>query len=488
MYLVLALTGLAFLLSLLLTPLVRDVFLRFNILDYPDHTRKIHERPVPRVGGLALALSYAGAFALILLLPFAFRPNLLATLGTLIGLLPATALIFTTGLLDDLFNLGVRQKLAGQIVAAGLAWWGGVHIDSISGHPIELWLGLPLTLIWIVGCSNAFNLIDGVDGLAAGVGLFAALTMSVAAFTAGRLDLALVTLPLVGCLFGFLRYNFNPASVFLGDSGSLLIGFLLGCYGVLWGEKSATLVGLTAPLMAMSIPLLDVGLSVTRRFLRGKPIFGADRGHIHHMLLDQGLTPRRVALLMYAVCGLAGILSLVQGALQNQFGGLIIVLFGFGAWMGIQHLGYIEFGVARDLVFKRTFHKMIDAQTRLTQLERAIASASTLERCWEVILAASQEFGFHGVRLNIQGRVLESGAPPNGNGHWQLRISLPHHQYINFHRDLHKEMSPLIIGGFVTTVEGALNNKLDMLEVEVLGAMERMPAAVEAKASIAAAG
>src|SRR5947208_12565007 len=125
----------------------------------------------------------------------------------------------------------------------------------------------------------------GGDGLAAGLGLFATLTMAIAALLHGNLTLAIATAPLAGALLGFLRYNFNPASIFLGDSGSLLVGFLLGCYGVLWTQKSATLLGMAAPLMALSIPLLDTALAIVRRFLRHQPIFGADRGHIHHKLL-----------------------------------------------------------------------------------------------------------------------------------------------------------------------------------------------------------
>ena len=150
-----------------------------------------------------------------------------------------------------------------------------------------------------------------MDGLAAGVGLVATVTMVIAALTQGNLPLALATIPLAGCLLGFLRYNFNGASVFLGDSGSLLIGFLLGCYGALWSEKSVTLVALTVPLLAVSIPLLEVALSIVRRYLRNRPIFEADRGHIHHKLLERGLSPKGAVLTIYAFCGVVAMLSLV---------------------------------------------------------------------------------------------------------------------------------------------------------------------------------
>src|ERR1700736_4974876 len=145
-------------------------------------------------------------------------------------------------------------------------------------------------------------------------------------------------------LLGFLRYNFNPATIFLGDSGSLLIGFLLGCYGVLWSEKSATILGMTAPMMALAIPLLDTSLAIVRRFLRQQPIFTGDRGHIHHRLLDRGFTPRKVVLTLYAACGIFATLSLLTVWAPNV--GIVIVLFCACTWIGIQHLGYLEFGVA----------------------------------------------------------------------------------------------------------------------------------------------
>ncbi|MBV8902876.1 MAG: undecaprenyl/decaprenyl-phosphate alpha-N-acetylglucosaminyl 1-phosphate transferase, partial [Acidobacteriia bacterium] len=305
MLILLDLAGIAFLVSLVLTPYVRDAAVKLNLVDRPDAQRKIHAEPIPRVGGVAIAIAYVVAFGFILVAPYrGLSFNIHSVVPRALVLLPAAGLVFAIGLIDDLRGLKPWQKLTGQVVAALLAFWAGVRIDFLQ-WPLHLWISLPVTVIWLVGCANAFNLIDGLDGLAAGVGLFATLTSLVAALTHDNLPLALVTAPLAGCLLGFLRYNFNPASIFLGDSGSLLIGFLLGCYGAMWSYKSATLIGLTAPMMAMAIPLLDVALSIVRRFLRNQPIFSADRGHIHHRLLERGLTPRRAALFLYGICGLA---------------------------------------------------------------------------------------------------------------------------------------------------------------------------------------
>ncbi len=169
----------------------------------------------------------------------------------------------------------------------------GVHTHA--------WWSIPATILWLLACTNAFNLVDGMDGLAAGVGLFSTLTIFVAALLQQNMALAMATVALAGCLLGFLRYNFNPATTFLGDSGSLLIGFVLVCYGIIWVQKSSTFLGMTAPIMALSLPLFDVTLAIARRFLRTQSIFSADRGHIHHRLLDRGISPRKAVLLLYGL-------------------------------------------------------------------------------------------------------------------------------------------------------------------------------------------
>ena len=152
------------------------------------------------------------------------------------------------------------------MIAAGAAYWAGIHIQGFAGYGTGAWWNLPVTIIWLVACTNAINLIDGVDGLATGIGLFATCTTLIAALLQHNTALAIATVPLAGCLLGFIRYNFNPATIFLGDCGSLFIGFLLGCYAVVWSQKAATILGMTAPLMALSIPLLDMTVAIARRY------------------------------------------------------------------------------------------------------------------------------------------------------------------------------------------------------------------------------
>lgn len=284
----------AFALAAALTPVFRDAFLKWGLVDSPGG-RKMHLKPVPRIGGVPLAIAYIAA---MLVLPeeemrFAGR------------FLPGAALILITGLLDDLFTLKPLEKLVGQILAAGAAFASGLRLDSLAGHDIPLGLQLPLTLAWLLITTNALNLIDGLDGLCAGVGLLSAGALFGAALLLGDASLAMATLPLAAALAGFLLFNFNPASVFLGDSGALLIGFLLGCFGLAWCQKTATLLSVGVPLLAVGVPLTDLSLSILRRLAARRPIFAADRGHIHHRLLDLGFTHRGAVLVLYVAGAVA---------------------------------------------------------------------------------------------------------------------------------------------------------------------------------------
>jgi len=469
LYLMIVLGITSFLLSLVLTPLIRDHIGHLGFLDHPDGIRKKHSGPVPRIGGIVITLSYAATFALAFVLPFSYTHILRDALPGILKLTLVASVVFLTGVLDDIFGLNAWKKLTGIVAAGVLAYWAGIRVDlhlvpAVSHYP---WLGFAVTIIWLVGCTNAFNLIDGMDGLATGVGLFASVTMLLAALTQTNMPLALAVMPLVGCLMGFLRYNFSPASAFLGDSGSLLIGFLLACYGTVWSEKSVTLIAMIAPVLAVSVPLVDVMLSVSRRFLCKRPIFQADRGHIHHKLLERGFTPRGAVLAMYGVCFLAAASSLLLSAFHNQFGGLIIILFCVPAWVGIQYLGYTEFANAGRILFKGEFRRIIDAETRLNRFETALANADNLNECWTRILEGSRDFGFRGVRMNVGGTVFEESNGWSTRPLWQLRIPLADSQYINFLRDFDAQMDPLILSAFVSCVERGLKKSVGDYEPEV---------------------
>jgi len=435
----------AFLIVFFLTPLCRNFAIRWGFVDQPDLIRKFHTRATPRIGGISIFIAYSVSFTLLLYSPLQAGNVARDHLDLVRNLFLAATIVFFTGLLDDLVRLKAWQKFAGQLAASAVAVCAGVQISGIAGHQLHSWCAIPVTLVWLVGCTNAFNLIDGVDGLAAGVGLFATMTTLMAAFLVHNIALAIATVPLVGALLGILRFNFNPASIFLGDSGSLFIGFLLGCYSVLWSQKSVTILGMTAPLIALSIPLLDTGLAIIRRFLRRQPIFGADRDHIHHKLLARGLTPRRVVILLYAICGLCAALSLVQSFARGRFGGAIIILFCAGACIGVHHLRYAELGMARRIAFAGNFRRLLNAELHLSTFRDDLAAALTPDQCWEVLQHTYSEFGFNEIRLKLGGRLYTDTT----NGHhiantWTVRIQLSENGYLNLSREFDTQAPPIV--------------------------------------------
>lgn len=409
MYSILFLAVVSFLVALLTTPVVRDVFRRNGLVDSPTGGRKIHTEAIPRVGGIAIAFGYLVAFSALLLLRFHGGAIVWNELWQVIRLLPAAGLIFAVGLYDDLHGMKPWPKFALQFAAAGLAFWGGVRVMTLHGRGLDTWWwSIPVTMFWLVFCTNAFNLIDGVDGLATGVGLFATLTTLAAGLMQGNYALVLATVPLAGALAGFLRYNFNPASIFLGDSGSYTIGFLLGCFGILWSQKAATILGITAPLMAFAVPLLDTSLAIVRRFLRNQPIFGADRGHIHHRLLDMGMTTRRAVLVLYGAAGVGAGCALIGSTSTNPFAGLVLVLFCAVAWVGIQSLGYVELNMASRLLFRGSFRRVLNAELALRSARLRLQSAQSAEDYWVALETSCLEMGFQGSCLRVDGQEFVS--------------------------------------------------------------------------------
>jgi UDP-GlcNAc:undecaprenyl-phosphate/decaprenyl-phosphate GlcNAc-1-phosphate transferase len=454
----LILASLSFCVAFVLTPLCRDLAIRWGLVDQPDDIRKFHSRSIPQVGGIAIFIAYVVSFAVFLPSPL-FGEMVRSHLEVVRNLFPAATIVFFTGLLDDLMGLKPWQKFAGQFIAAAVAVWAGVQIPAIVWHQLPSWCAIPVTVLWLVGCTNAFNLIDGLDGLAAGVGLLATITILIAALLDHNFELAIATVPLTGALLGILCFNFNPASIFLGDSGSLFMGFLLGCYSVLWSQKSATTLAMTAPVIALSIPLLDTGLAIIRRFLRHQPIFVADHSHIHHKLLARGLTPRRVVILIYIICGFCATLSLLQSFAHERFGGVIIVLFCAGAWFGIQHLGYAEFEMARRLVLAGNFRRQLNAELQLSTFRDDLAAATTPDQCWKILQHTYSEFGFNEIRFKLGSRLYTHTT----NGHhvantWTVRIRLSESDYVNLSREFDTE-SPPIVARFTDAIGKMLPTK-----------------------------
>lgn len=299
----------ALLTSLAATPLARRIAVKLGAIDKPTG-RRVNKVPVPRMGGIAIFCGIAAAFAVqyvgtmflgwpVVLVP---SPKLRVNYWMLVL---AFCVIFTTGLLDDKFSLKPAQKLAGQVLAAVIAVAGGLVIGDISSplgpEFISLgWLAYPVTVIYLVAYVNIINLIDGLDGLAAGISAIASFTMFVLSVMAGRLDAAALSIAVTGSSLGFLRYNFHPASIFMGDSGSLTLGFALGCSSLLSVTRFAGLTTIIVPLVIAAVPILDTLSAIVRRTRAHVSIGQADRGHIHHRLMNEGFDQRQAVLVMYA--------------------------------------------------------------------------------------------------------------------------------------------------------------------------------------------
>jgi UDP-GlcNAc:undecaprenyl-phosphate GlcNAc-1-phosphate transferase len=336
-------------LSLLFTPIIRTAALRCNLVDVPDNNRKVHKTPIPRVGGVALGFAYFGALLLVAVF-IGNTPQVAGGFAVVKLITPAALVVFFIGLADDIFDLKAWHKFAVQIAAAGMVVAAGIHIQSIPALNIHPVLAALVSILWLVACTNAVNLIDGLDGLAAGISFVATMTAFIASLVGGNVGLSIATAPLAGALLGFLVFNFNPASIFLGDSGSLLLGFLLGCQGILWSNSSASVLEMTAPLMAVAVPLVDTTLAITRRFLSGHPIFKADRSHIHHRLLARGLSHIKAVLLLYAAAAMAGALSLCLIWANDRWEGVVVAAFACAVVFGVRQLDYAEFQLLRKIV------------------------------------------------------------------------------------------------------------------------------------------
>jgi UDP-GlcNAc:undecaprenyl-phosphate GlcNAc-1-phosphate transferase len=394
---------LAFLVGLVLTPAVRDIAIRAGALDHALSSRKIHGRPVPRLGGVAVVAAFliplVGLFFLQTQVGGLFWQNRQLAAALMTGALAMAAL----GVYDDLKGAGAKLKLAVQVLAALGMWWAGFRVDVIAnpfGAPVEMGvLSLPFTVIWIVGVTNALNLIDGLDGLAGGVALAAVGAIFLVAWQSDRLLMALLMAALGGSLLGFLRYNFNPASIFLGDSGSLFLGFVLATASLQTSVKSTTAVAIIVPIVALGLPIGDTLLAMVRRAARGQPIFAADRGHVHHRLLGLGLSHRATVLVLYALCiilaGMAVGLSRADAVQTLAFGGALLGL----AVALLTFTGYIGVGKARWILQVRRQNLAMRTAVRATA--DRLRAARTYGELWVALADGVGALGADSVALAL---------------------------------------------------------------------------------------
>ncbi len=321
----------ALVLAYALTPVAARIAVRIGAVDRPG-PRRVHESPTPRLGGLPLFLSFSAAIGVSLLYP-RDDPNELARL---IGLLAGAALVFAIGALDDVRELGALPQLAVQLIAAGLAVASGVLIIQVPNPfggsiPLPTWFAILFTLFWLMGMMNTVNWLDGIDGLAAGVVGIAGIILFAHAFRLEQYSIALLALALVGSVLGFLRFNLWPAKIFMGSTGAPVLGFALGVLSIIGAARVAF------ALLVLGIPILDVAWRILSRVRAGRSPFCADRGHLHHRLLDMGLPPRVIVLLYYAFTAVTGILALVLPLPLYKLIALIII--GAGALLFLIHVG-----------------------------------------------------------------------------------------------------------------------------------------------------
>ena len=357
-------------LAYLTTPLIRHLAQRTNILDYPSE-RKIHQKPIPLLGGIPIFIS----FNLTVIVAFVFAKSFFDErfLSNWPALLICQIIILGLGFFDDLIRLEPLTKFLFQILVGVLIVLFGFGIHSVAnpfgGKIIALgFLSVPITIIWFVLITNALNLVDGLDGLATGTALIACLTIFALSYFNQNISVSIVALILAGSLFGFLRYNFYPAKIFLGDTGSLLLGFLLAFLSIHSSSKGATLVAIMAPVLALGLPIMETLLSMIRRFLRsihiidyptkngnyrglffrGFSFFKPDKDHVHHRLLNLGFSHKKAVLVLYGVCICLSLLAFFSVALVNinlvALMGAVLVAF----FIGLRSLKYQEFKILEN--------------------------------------------------------------------------------------------------------------------------------------------
>jgi len=310
-------------------------------MDIPDE-RKQHLNPIPRTGGVAIFVSFFVAVLCVSMVGTDVTRKFVKD-GHLLLLLSGAVIVFGIGLYDDFRRLGPKVKFGFQIAGASLAWLGGAQITNffwggdLFSYNIISYL---VTVFWFLLIINAINLVDGLDGLAAGVVLFACMVMAVLSVIKQDYLNAFYFAAIAGAVLGFLRYNFNPASIFLGDGGSYFLGYAIACLSVMGSVKSQTGAVIAIPLLALGVPLFDTILSPVRRFIRGKKMFHPDSGHIHHRMVRLGMTTRRAVLVIYFITLALCVLAVVVTNLRDEQAGLFLVIMGGGAVLMVRKLGY----------------------------------------------------------------------------------------------------------------------------------------------------
>ncbi len=326
--------GIPLVLSLVLTPIIKKIALKINAVDHPNE-RKVHSKVMPRLGGLAIFIS--STIGMFIFSDIKSEPLLWIMLGSLV--------IITLGIIDDIKPLSAKIKLLFQVIAASIVIFGGINIEFINVPMSDkvIYLGgwsYLITILWIVGITNALNLIDGLDGLATGVSSISLATIFIMSLSMGNTLVMTITLILLGASLGFLVFNFYPAKIFLGDSGSLYLGFFLATLSIL-GFKNVAVVSFLFPIVILAVPIFDTIFAIIRRFRLKTPITDADKGHLHHCLHEMGFSHRKTVLLIYGISILFGLAAIFLSQASFWVGLLIIISLTLLTLIGIEWTGVI---------------------------------------------------------------------------------------------------------------------------------------------------
>lgn len=395
-------------LTLCLVPLLSNKAQAHGFVDKPN-ARKVHKQAVPRIGGVAIFISFYCVLALNFFL-FRSELNLYIHDPQFIYLILGSLVAFGVGLVDDFKGLRARNKLCFQIAAAGLAYFGGIHIDSVGFYSLfhwELsWLSPFVTIFWIVLVINAFNLIDGLDGLAGGVGIIACGFLGYVFFIRGNLGGLVMMIAISGGLLGFLRYNFHPASVFMGDGGSYFLGYLLGTISAYCAMTNSATLSTLIPMLVVALPIIDVTIATLRRFVHGTGIFTPDKQHFHHMLLRLGLSHRNAVIVLYGVTLVISGCALIFLRIKDGNAYILLLVLGVFILFCIHKLGYFK---NYDLTAIMPWLSSIGDEVGLTRERRSffdiqvkISSAQTFEELGTHLEKALEMLGFLTCALYLQ--------------------------------------------------------------------------------------
>jgi UDP-GlcNAc:undecaprenyl-phosphate/decaprenyl-phosphate GlcNAc-1-phosphate transferase len=397
--------SLSLILSLILTPLIRNWALRLNLYDSPSGGRKIHKAPIPRLGGIAIMLSMSVPLLGLSIWDNEISQQFLSDIPLLKSLIGGSLIIAAVGIVDDIFGMRAWLKLSAQILAALVVYFSGIQIEAISipfFSPLLLhWASLPATVFWVVLVINAINLIDGLDGLAGSVVALAAFSLFVMGLIEDSGVSCLLLITLLGGVVGFLRYNFNPASIFLGDTGSMLLGFILSLSAIHFSQKSFTLFSMLSAFLVLGLPIFDLGLAVVRRFLSGQPIFRGDQHHIHHILLRRGLSQKQSMLLLLVVAVGLESLAFMSIYAEDRLAAMSIVVLIPIAALATRFLGYekLVMSARQSKLLKQT---KIEASIRLQSVRdfgEELSGCANWEESTTYLQGLCTSLGWHKVRI-----------------------------------------------------------------------------------------